>query len=240
VPLKEELEAQGNWLFSRRSHLPLLAVPLLVLAMRDTPVPGAAWTALCLGVSLGGLLLRCVAIGYAAPNTSGRNMAAQKAESLNTTGPYSVLRHPLYVGNFFMFLGTVAFTRVGWLVGFSIPCFWLYYERMMFAEEEFLRRRFGEGFVAWAQQTPAIVPRLSRWRRPEGSFTWRTVVRGEYRSLFALVAVFTFLELVHNAWADARPLLDSGWLVFFGCGAAAYLALRLVVKRTPWLRPEGA
>ncbi|MGC9453013.1 MAG: methyltransferase family protein, partial [Oceanipulchritudo sp.] len=48
--------------------------------------------------------------------TSGRNTKQQVAYSLNTTGFYSVVRNPLYLGNFFMYLGIALFTHHWWLV----------------------------------------------------------------------------------------------------------------------------
>ncbi|MGB8874133.1 MAG: hypothetical protein WCC75_12145, partial [Desulfobaccales bacterium] len=37
--------------------------------------------------------------------TSGRNTQGQVAETLNTTGIYSLVRNPLYLGNFLIWLG---------------------------------------------------------------------------------------------------------------------------------------
>ena len=36
MALREELERQGNWLFSRRSYLPLLILPILLIALRNS------------------------------------------------------------------------------------------------------------------------------------------------------------------------------------------------------------
>ena len=103
-----------------------------------------------LAVSLLGQLIRIFTVGFAPKNTSGRNTVnGQIADELNTTGIYSLIRHPLYLGNFFMWLGPVLFLRsVGFLIVFFL-LYWLYYERIMFAEEQFLRRKFGEVYDKW-------------------------------------------------------------------------------------------
>ena len=99
-------------------------------------------------------------------DTSRRNTGRPQAETLNTTGLYSVVRHPLYLGNYLMWLGVALFPGAWWAPVIVSLVFWLYYERIMFAEEEFLRRQFGEHYTAWAAATPAFLPRLGRWRSP--------------------------------------------------------------------------
>jgi hypothetical protein len=39
MPLREELERQGNWLFRRRAFLPLLGAPILALAFHQVLYP---------------------------------------------------------------------------------------------------------------------------------------------------------------------------------------------------------
>ena len=143
--MREEFEAAGNWLFRRRGYLPLLLFPLLLLAASgDTAQAGgsglgAVWEAFCVAVALGGLALRIATVGFVPKDTSQRNTGRPQAETLNTTGLYSVVRHPLYVGNYLMWLGVALFTRAWWAPVIVSLVFWLYYERIMFAEEEFLR-----------------------------------------------------------------------------------------------------
>ncbi len=59
----------------------------------------------CLALSYAGLVLRCLIVGFVPGGTSGRNTTEQRAVHLNTSGAYSVVRHPLYVANFVILLG---------------------------------------------------------------------------------------------------------------------------------------
>ncbi len=36
MPLREDLEKQGSWLFRHRSYLPLLAIPFFLIALRSS------------------------------------------------------------------------------------------------------------------------------------------------------------------------------------------------------------
>jgi protein-S-isoprenylcysteine O-methyltransferase Ste14 len=241
VALREELEHAGNWLFRRRSFLPLLLLPLLFAAMRGYTYPRGShrldllWEAGCLLVGLAGLAVRAGAIGYAPRGTSGHNRGAQQADSLNTTALYSVVRHPLYLGNYLMWLALAAVPRVWWLPLFVTLVFWLYYERIMYAEEAFLHRRFGAAFERWAALTPALVPRLSLWKPPERPFSWRAVLRREYSPLLVLLACFALLDVVGDLAYRGRFVVDDFWLVAVAAVAVLSAALRIVRRRTRWL-----
>ena len=97
-------------------------------------------------------------VGYVPRGTSGRNTRKQVAEVLNTTGMYSVVRHPLYVGNFIMWLGISLFFHLWWFTLLIALIFWVYYEKIMYAEEAFLEEKFGEQFLALGRKNPAFYP----------------------------------------------------------------------------------
>ena len=113
---------------------------------------------ICLAVSTLGLLIRIYTVGHTPKNTSGRNTAeGQVADEVNTTGIYSLVRHPLYVGNFFMWLGPAMYAADIWFAISFVMLYWVYYERIMYAEEQFLVGKFGEIYASWAKITPAFI-----------------------------------------------------------------------------------
>ena len=154
MALQEEFEKQGLWLFTYRSILPLIILVIgTILYLRTEIYPETFvleetpyeiyYETICLLVSLFGLVIRIYTVGHSAKNTSGRNTEQQVADSINTTGIYSAVRHPLYLGNFFMWLGPAMLTGNFWfIIAFGL-FYWVYYERIMFAEEQFLRKKFG-------------------------------------------------------------------------------------------------
>jgi len=149
MPLREELRSNGEWLFRWRSYLPLvlfaLVFPAMVVSRQGTAQESwLAWDLFCVAVGLMGEAVRVLTVGFVPRGTSGRNTHGQVAEALNTTGMYSLVRHPLYLGNFLMWMGPALLPANGWLATTVVLAFWLYYERIMFAEEEFLRGSYGE------------------------------------------------------------------------------------------------
>jgi protein-S-isoprenylcysteine O-methyltransferase Ste14 len=245
VPLHEEFESTGNWLFRWRSYLPLFLIGIFLLALSEYEYPrhterlDAMWEALCLIVSFFGLAVRIFTIGHTPRRTSGRNTKEQVAKTLNTTGIYSLVRHPLYLGNFFIGLGTAFFPHLWWLTLIYILTFWLYYERIMFAEEAFLRNKFGGEYVKWAETTPAFIPRFKNYVKPSLPFSPRTVLKREYNGFFAIIVVLFILEVAGYLVGKHNFEVDLFWVVMLGAAFVIWIVLRTLKKRTNLLNVEG-
>jgi protein-S-isoprenylcysteine O-methyltransferase Ste14 len=246
MALREEFESSGVWLFRWRSYLPLALLLLIAPAMRDFEFLGHSraqqnvWELFCFLVSLSGIVVRGLVVGRAPSGTSGRTTKqGPMAHTLVTSGFYSIVRHPLYVGNFLAWLGIALVPRSGWLVVTTCLAFWLYYERIMFAEEEYLRRSFGPEYEAWAERTPAFVPRLSSWRPAETPFFWRNVLRREYSGLLAVTAFFAALDLAGSYIATGRPDFRGFGPVVFAVSLIPCTALLILNKMTSLLRVPG-
>lgn len=246
MALREEFERQGNWLFQRRGILPLLGAPLLVLAFHEFSYPWGKHTLdlicdmLCLGVSITGLSIRVFVAGSTPKRTSGRNtVKGQRANSLNTGGMYSLMRHPLYLGNFLVALGPVMDFRLWWLILLYIFLFWLYYERIMFAEEEFLRRKFGDAYLEWADRTSAFLPSFKNWRPPDLPFSYRTALKREYQTFFLIAGLFTAIEVIGDVVVQGRFVVDPVWLIIFTLTLLFFVVVRILRKKTKVLHVPG-
>ena len=91
----------------------------------------------------------------------GRNwsqaVTIKQGHELITTGPYAVVRHPIYTGMLAGLLGTaIALSQVRGFMAFVIffVMFWLKLRK----EEQWMRSQFGETYATYAHQTAALVP----------------------------------------------------------------------------------
>jgi protein-S-isoprenylcysteine O-methyltransferase Ste14 len=215
-----------------------MVIGIVLAGLRHYEYPGHShrldqfWEIVCLIIAFLGLGVRVLTIGYTPKYSSGRNTRTQRADVLNTTGMYSIVRHPLYLGNFIIWLGISLFLHLWWICVIFILAFWLYYERIMFAEEAFLRNKFGDVYTAWAMKTPAFIPRFSNWQTPSNAFSFKKVLRREYSGFFAIVVSFTLLEIIGDTVLEGKPQMDSMWVGIFIVGLVAYFALRLLKKKT--------
>ncbi|MCU0457371.1 MAG: isoprenylcysteine carboxylmethyltransferase family protein [Bacteroidales bacterium] len=246
MALVHEFENSGNWLFRRRSWLPVFFLAggflMMFLGNRQAIIFDLRDEMIFLGVSIFGEIIRILTVGYAPRNTSGRNTAAgQVADELNTTGIYSIVRHPLYVGNFLMWLGPVLFLRSVWFTVVFGLVYWLYYERIMFAEEQFLRRKFGEAYDTWSKGVKAFLPFRVKFIRPKIGFSPRNVLKREYNSFVNIFVVFAALDIFRNLLlkSPGTKFITPVWMWMLAGSAGIWLIVRSIHKYTRWLEVEG-
>jgi hypothetical protein len=161
------------------------------------------------------------------------------AEVLNTTGMYSIARNPLYLGNFVIILGATLFIQVWWLALIVWVGVWLYYERIILAEENFLRNKFGDIFLKWADKTPIFLPNFKNWNKPNLPFSFKTVLRREFSTFFAIIATFTFLYIAADLFAEGKFELSLPWAVLFIFALIVYITLLILKKKTNKLNVPG-
>ena len=244
MALVHEFENSGNWLFKRRSWLPIFmifgGIIMMYLGNRQAIIFDQRDELIFLGVSLFGQLIRILTVGFTPKNTSGRNTVnGQLADELNVTGIYSLLRHPLYLGNFFMWLGPVLFLRsVGVTIVFGL-IYWLYYERIMFAEEQFLRRKFGDIYDKWSEKVSSFIPWTFHFIRPGLPFSIKNVLKREYNSFVNIFVIFIVLDVFRNYFLSERIYLTKMWIWIFVAGGVIWLVVRTIHKQTKWLEVEG-
>jgi protein-S-isoprenylcysteine O-methyltransferase Ste14 len=250
--LQQELVRQGNWLFRWRSYLPFLILPLAITSFRNSTWFNEAfgnsieeaWDIVCYLLALSGLALRVAIVGFVPAGTSGRNAVQQKADALNTTGMYSLVRHPLYFANFIVFIAFILLFKSFLLVLFMGLAYFLYYERIMMAEEKFLEDKHGDRYREWAARTPAFLPNLAGFVRPLLPFSWRSALQREFHTFFLVSAAFAVVEMLEAivlegnsfvVWVAAEPI----WPFVFLLSGSLYLIVRTVKKRTNWLKVKG-
>ncbi|MEI8224583.1 MAG: isoprenylcysteine carboxylmethyltransferase family protein [Bacteroidota bacterium] len=244
MALVHEFENSGNWLFKRRSWLPVFlivgGIVMMYLGNRQAILFDMRDELIFLVVSLFGEVIRIFTVGFAPKNTSGRNTVnGQIADELNVTGIYSIMRHPLYVGNFFMWLGPVLFLRSVEVTLFFTLIYWLYYERIMFAEEQFLRRKFGEIYDKWSENVSSFIPYSFKYIRSKLPFSVRNVLKREYNSFVNIFVIFTLLDIFRNYFLSERIYLTNMWIYLFVSAFVIWIVVRIIHKRTRWLEVEG-
>jgi protein-S-isoprenylcysteine O-methyltransferase Ste14 len=107
-------------------------------------------------VTVGGLLFAVWARHHLASNWSSA-VTIKADHELITSGPYALVRHPIYTGILTGFLGTaIALSQVRGVIGFVL-IFVVLWAKLR-KEEEWMRSQFGETYAVYTQQTAALVP----------------------------------------------------------------------------------
>jgi protein-S-isoprenylcysteine O-methyltransferase Ste14 len=242
MTLLDHLSHSGDFLFRWRSYFPLLLVPVFLLALADSPfaaAPGGwvrAWQIFCLLVSLAGLAIRVLTIGTAPPGASERSTTDPRASALSTTGAYSIVRHPLYLGNTLVALGLACFPGVWYLPVIVALASLVYHERIAAREERFLDERFGDDFRRWADHVPAAMPAFGRYVPSATPFRWHRVLGREFHALFVIGAGFFVLDVGRRLLLTGLVSSDPFWTGVLAVTGAIFVILIVVKKSTRWLK----
>ncbi|MEC9375740.1 MAG: isoprenylcysteine carboxylmethyltransferase family protein [Pseudomonadota bacterium] len=116
-----------------------------VFAWVATPKPALFWFGAV--ISTFGILIRLYASGFVIKN-----------KQLATSGPYSFVRHPLYTGNILMLTGFCLANGQLWPWLVSVFFLWFWYPPAISYEDRKLERIFGEAWLDWSENTPALLP----------------------------------------------------------------------------------
>lgn len=247
MALVHSFETSGNKLFKYRGQIPvilfLLAIPFVYFTdykcVDSNPTLDLSLLITCALISLSGQVIRSIAIGTANKHTSGRNTKeGQVAEALNTKGIYSTVRHPLYLGNYLMWIGIVAYTYNIYFVLIVSLLFWLYYERIMFAEERFLERKFGEDYVNWSLKVPAFIPSCKNKVKSEIPFSFKTTLRREYSGITATILGFVFVDFLRVWFTSGEVQWRQNHLIVLIVAFSITLLLRSLKHYTKILHEE--
>jgi protein-S-isoprenylcysteine O-methyltransferase Ste14 len=245
MALIHSFEDDGNWLFKRRGFIPIILFILAIPAVyfTDYASMSSSFTTLinylAAILSFTGFAIRAYTIGTTPRGTSGRNTDKQVAEQLNTSGIYSVVRHPLYLGNYLMWIGIVLFTKNFSFTIIVSLLYWIYYERIMFAEERFLEKKFGDVYLNWSKKAPAFVPNITTFRKSEVSFSLKSVLRREYSGVLATVIGFVYVEVLIGYFQWGVFHVGDKFVMALALAVMAALVLRSLKHYTKVLSEEG-
>jgi protein-S-isoprenylcysteine O-methyltransferase Ste14 len=117
-----------------------------------------------LSEALGLFLLTVCSVGrlWALLYVSGR-----KKLELITEGPYSMVRHPLYVFSLIGAIGIGIASENILILAAMVIFYLLYYPLTILVEEKKLTNKFGQAYLDYIKRTPRFLPKPSLYKRDE-------------------------------------------------------------------------
>jgi hypothetical protein len=125
-------------------------------------------------------------------------IAGYKDNTLITQGPYSMTRNPLYFFSFLGLLGIGLSTKTLTFPLLFLIFFALGYPGVIAAEEEKLRRLFGEAYESYARRAPAFFPKISLLEEPERYSVNPKIYRKHMLSAIWFVWIVGLLEVIET------------------------------------------
>jgi protein-S-isoprenylcysteine O-methyltransferase Ste14 len=164
---------------------------LLVAVCAHFARPDSGTVAIGLALAVVGQVFRIYAAGY-----------IHKNKQLASTGPYALVRHPLYLGNFLILIGfAVAAANLYVTIG-VVLFFLIWYPAAIAYEDSKLENIFEDEWREWSKSIRAIIPGRFRWAdlKAEGWDTYQSLIRnGELPISLYLLSCGIWLWVVSHA-----------------------------------------
>ena len=197
----------GGWLFRHRTVIPLpLAIAVLVLPAGVAP--RSNWL---IGIGIGltalGEALRLWAVHHIGAVSRTRS---DRLGPLIASGPFAMVRNPLYLGNIALWTGFAIAARLVWLAPLVVLLLGVEYHAIVRWEEQLLAARLGDDYRAYMARVPRWIPALQADPTSVSSvssvvessvverFSWRDTLFSERGTLLAIAAGYAAL------WIKAR------------------------------------
>ncbi len=183
----------GGRLFRWRTSLPLP----IVFALVAIPSRRPAWLVASFGIALvaAGEWLRLWAVRQIGVISRTRS---DRLGPLVSTGPFALVRNPLYLGNIALWAGFSIAANLLWVAPLVVLLLAFEYHAIVRWEEGLLKERLGDGYRKYLAHVPRWVPSggsLSPSALRDTRFSWRDTVFSERGTLVAIVAGFALLSL---------------------------------------------
>jgi protein-S-isoprenylcysteine O-methyltransferase Ste14 len=203
----------GGWLFRHRTLLPgPVALVIVMLPGSESASPFLVGAGVAITVV--GELIRLWGVHHIGAISRTRS---ERLGPLVASGPFALMRNPLYVGNILLWVGFAIAARMLWLAPFILVLLALEYHAIVRWEERLLESRLGEAYRSYAARVPRWIPTLhhsghgghgGKTRQdptsvsPESSvvpsFSWRETIFSERGTFVATAAGYVLL------WLKAR------------------------------------
>jgi len=135
-------------------------------------------------------------------------ISGSKRQELITEGPYSMVRHPLYVFSLIGAIG-IGLASENLLILAMITIFYLfYYPFTILAEEKKLTNRFGQAYLDYKARTPRFLPKLSLYKEPETYQVKAASFVSNFTDGMWFIWIFILMHFIEK-------LQDSGFIPVF-------------------------
>lgn len=123
-----------------------------------------------------------------------------KNRQLASTGAYSLVRHPLYLGNLLILGGfTIACGNV-YVVAGVVLFFFFYYPAAIRYEDHKLENIFGDEWRNWSRNIPAMLPTRLNWKsNPDAEWNLKQSMIRNGEAVYTLFEIFAAMLLWYQA-----------------------------------------
>jgi protein-S-isoprenylcysteine O-methyltransferase Ste14 len=184
----------GGWLFRQRTWLPLPLAAALLLIPAASSGPAGPYVAAGVALIASGEALRLWSVHHIGAISRTRS---ERLGPLIASGPFALVRNPLYIGNIALWAGFAVTARLLWLAPIIILLLAIEYHAIVRWEETLLAARLGDAYRDYAARVRRWMPSFGTPADtvPASTFSWRQTFFSERGTLIAIAVGIILLTL---------------------------------------------
>jgi len=184
----------GGWLFRQRTWLPLPIAAALIFIPAQPVSSIVPFVAAGLALVAAGEVLRLWSVHHIGAISRTRS---DRLGPLVASGPFAIVRNPLYIGNILLWAGFAFLAGLPWLAPVIVLLLALEYHAIVRWEEGLLGERLGDGYRAYLARVNRWLPSWTTPATPSqaATFSWRATLFSERGTLIAIAAGIILLIL---------------------------------------------
>ena len=134
-------------------------------------------------------------------------IGGKKNDEIVTTGPFSVMRNPLYGFSFIGILGMSMQTGMLTIIAINVIAFIAYHHFVVAREEAYLSHKFGQAYLDYQTRVPRWWPNFKLWQEAQYVETQPGFIRQTMYDSMIFILIFPLLELIE--WLHAENILPN-------------------------------
>ena len=104
----------------------------------------------------------------------------------------------------------------------------------MFAEEQFISKKFGNRSITWAENVSAFIPNISQFKKPDVPFNLKKVLKKEKNGLAAIFLIFCAFDIA-GQFITHQKNYNSFLIVACALTFLFYFLIKFLTKQTTLL-----
>jgi protein-S-isoprenylcysteine O-methyltransferase Ste14 len=174
----------GGWLFRHRTAIPIPLALSILLVRAGEARPTATLLVLGALLPISGEVVRLWGVRHIGVISRTRS---DRLGPLIDSGPFALVRNPLYLGNIVIWTGFTLLSRLVWMAPLVVAVLGCEYHAIVRWEEQMLDLRLGSAYRAYRNRVPRWIP--NPFASPGGAGapnSWRETLFSERGTLVTI------------------------------------------------------
>jgi protein-S-isoprenylcysteine O-methyltransferase Ste14 len=186
--------------------------------------------------AIAGQVVRFVTIGFQYIHRGGKDGKVY-ANGLVSGGMYGVVRNPMYVGNALIAIGMAKYMGAPLAILVIVPFFLFVYQAIVFAEEQYLRNKFGAEYEEYCARVNRFIPSLGNLRESFAGMQldWKMSIKKDLGTIVGLAMGLLLIPVwrtyFHAGWDAAMSAGTTAFTIACTCGVVYALLLYLKKRK---------